>query len=321
MPPLIYTLGGVTIDDIVHYDTGKAYFGTPGGNAVFSAIGAKVWGGQPHILARVGTDYPQEAIRRIREGGIVLHLIQVPYPAAHTWTLYEAGGLRQFVGHLTSCGPYEMAITGPEIPDQHLNGDGYHIASTFSDIQLTIVERLRTADRVFTLDPHTGDLNEAQNKAILKEMMPRLPFFLPSREQAEQVIGRDDPVEAARTFADWGAAVVVVKMGAHGSLVYLRDQQTMYHVPVYPARAIDTTGAGDSFCGGFLAGYLTSGDPVRAACYGTVSASFVVEHIGTLAMLDIDYSMAPTRLEHVWERVEAVRPLSSSLPDGFPGQG
>ncbi len=43
---------------------------------------------------------------------------------------------------------------------------------------------------------------------------------------------------------------------------------------------MDATGAGDSFAGGFLAHYLESGDPVRAAQFATRISAWVIEHLG-----------------------------------------
>ncbi|MCC8166228.1 MAG: PfkB family carbohydrate kinase, partial [Planctomycetes bacterium] len=50
--------------------------------------------------------------------------------------------------------------------------------------------------------------------------------------------------------------------------------------PSTPAAPTPPTGAGDSFCGGFLVGLRETGDAVEAALYGTVSSSFVVEGFG-----------------------------------------
>jgi len=77
---------------------------------------------------------------------------------------------------------------------------------------------------------------------------------------------------------DAGAQVVALRMGAHGSLV--SDGASLVHVPALPAAVVDPTGAGNAYCGGFLAGYLQTGDVLTAARYGTVAASFLVEQAG-----------------------------------------
>jgi len=67
-------------------------------------------------------------------------------------------------------------------------------------------------------------------------------------------------------------------------------------VPAIAVTPRDPTGAGDAFCGGFLVGLARTGDPVLAACLGTVSASFAVESVGALAALKADRDLARARL-------------------------
>ena len=59
---------------------------------------------------------------------------------------------------------------------------------------------------------------------------------------------------------------------------------------------VDTTGCGDAFCGGFLAGWCEAGDLRTAILYGTVSASFVGEDFGAAHALVRDQAEARRRL-------------------------
>jgi ribokinase len=69
---------------------------------------------------------------------------------------------------------------------------------------------------------------------------------------------------------------------------------------------VDTTGAGDAYCGGFLAG-LVAGRPVaECAAMGTVSASYVIEACGALATARVEAADRDGRLERIVERVECV---------------
>ena len=61
----------------------------------------------------------------------------------------------------------------------------------------------------------------------------------------------------------------------------------------------DPTGAGDSFCGGFLVGYHQTHDLITAAKYGTVSSSFVIEDFGIEPVLHVTKEMAMKRLQEV----------------------
>jgi ribokinase len=73
----------------------------------------------------------------------------------------------------------------------------------------------------------------------------------------------------------------------------------LIHTPAFPAAVVDTTGAGDGYCGGFVTG-LAVGRPVaECAAMGAVSASYIVEACGALET----YRPAPaerrSRLEQV----------------------
>ena len=65
-----------------------------------------------------------------------------------------------------------------------------------------------------------------------------------------------------------------------GCTVYEAASGRMTHVAALPATVVDTTGAGDSFCGAFIAELLESGDAVAAAHAGVAAASFTVEDYG-----------------------------------------
>jgi sugar/nucleoside kinase (ribokinase family) len=69
---------------------------------------------------------------------------------------------------------------------------------------------------------------------------------------------------------------------------------------------VDTTGAGDAFCGGALVGYSRTGDPVEALLHGAVSASFAVAARGPTALIEADHDLALERLHQLCGRVETL---------------
>lgn len=71
-----------------------------------------------------------------------------------------------------------------------------------------------------------------------------------------------------------------MKLGGAGALVWDRARGEAVAVPAVAATPTDPTGAGDSFCGGFLAGLVENGNAVTAAHYGAISAARIVEHFG-----------------------------------------
>ncbi len=160
--------------------------------------------------------------------------------------------------------------------------------------------RLKRTDRRISLDPHECGI-KGQERTVHKALA-KVNFFLPSELEAGLLYGSNAPEQSARAFAELGPSVVAIKLGANGSLLYEAARRRVTHVPAYPAAVSDPTGAGDASCGGFLAGFLLTGDPVAAAQHATVSASFAVEAVGALAIRQPSKAEATARLQIVADR-------------------
>lgn len=99
---------------------------------------------------------------------------------------------------------------------------------------------------------------------VLEPCLPHLDYFVPSREEARVLSGRDDPPEMAAQFLDRGVDTVVIKLGAEGC--YARTADAELSVPAFEVESVvDTLGAGDAFVAGFLAG-LVQGRGLEKAC-------------------------------------------------------
>ena len=75
---------------------------------------------------------------------------------------------------------------------------------------------------------------------------------------------------------------VILKLGARGCYVATRDGRRK-RVPGCKVTAVDTTGAGDAYCGGFVAGWLATGSPAVAAACGTIAAGEMIGRYGAFA--------------------------------------
>lgn len=90
-------------------------------------------------------------------------------------------------------------------------------------------------------------------------------------------LGHDDIHALARTF---GPPVVIVTLGKRGCLVSQSSGYTF--IPSHKVKAVDTTGAGDAFVGGFAAGLVRFNDDlIAAARFGTAVAALSVTKRGT----------------------------------------
>lgn len=101
------------------------------------------------------------------------------------------------------------------------------------------------------------------DEAVSSYPLDKVGIFLLNELEASSLAGKADPVEAAfELSARHPAALVVVTLGAEGSLCVRAGELTRQRA--YPAKAVDTTAAGDCFTGYFLAG-LAEGMSLGAA--------------------------------------------------------
>ena len=124
----------------------------------------------------------------------------------------------------------------------------------------------------------------------------RLDALLPSERELALMVPGLSATGGLTRLAALGAKTTVVKLGPVGALVLAEGAAKPLHIPALPVTARDPTGAGDAFCGGFLAGLLRGVDPIVAACCGTVAASFAVEAPGPFHLLDANRAEARRRL-------------------------
>ncbi len=112
-------------------------------------------------------------------------------------------------------------------------------------------------------------------------LMPLVDLFLPSLPDDVRPVFGFSRLEQMMDYC-WfkGIKLVVAKNGADGCHVGYKN--TIQHMPAIPGKAMDTTGAGDAFNGGFLHGLIQEMSLMDAAQLGTVTAGLRIRHTGTL---------------------------------------
>ncbi len=183
-----------------------------------------------------------------------------------------------------------------DIPQGYCPSAAVHIAPMAVARQNDCLRALCRRVACVTLDLLPGYLACRQ---VRKPDIPELSLasvVLPSEQEVTEYFGPISAQEGAQRLAELGARVVVIKRGAQGSLLYRAEAQDWRQIPVLPSAAIDTTGAGDAYCGGFLVGLMETGNLLQAALYGTVSASFIIEGFGAMYSRSVTRADAERRL-------------------------
>ncbi len=128
-------------------------------------------------------------------------------------------------------------------------------------------------------------LNPAPARPALEGWVGMIDVLVPNRGELATMVSRDietsdDVAEAARTL---GISTVVVTLGGEGALVVTNELTE--HVPAQKVTAVDTTAAGDSFCGAMAVALGRGADAVEAAQFAVACAALTVTRRGAQASL------------------------------------
>jgi len=115
---------------------------------------------------------------------------------------------------------------------------------------------------------------------MLRSFLPHVDYFVPSYDEACAITGETDPGRIALALTRAGAGGVVgVKLGAEGCYISWRGKGR--RIPVRKVRrVVDSTGAGDAFVSGFVAGLIKGADPFEAAKLGNAVAASSLSEVG-----------------------------------------
>lgn len=149
------------------------------------------------------------------------------------------------------------------------------------DEALALATALRARGCRVSMDILGGDAGRFAD--VLRPLFPLVDWLAPNEEQLCHLYGVDDPAVAARRALDDGVGVVAVTLGGDGCLVATGDGLT--HVPARAVTVVDTTGCGDAFSAGLLAGIAQGRDAVGAARFGVVCGSLAATGLGSDAGL------------------------------------
>ena len=280
----LVTIGWLTIDDIV-LPNATCQKQVIGGGALYSAIGASIWHDGVGLHSVTGEKYLETATNEIRQRGLdVTGLNGIAGSGLELWVLHETETDKQQIPKLTSSTAEEMDAGRRPLPEAYHHSRGFHIAPQTPASSIAHVKYLSSLPSapIITLDILADAYVEVSQYLDLK-FLPSVTAFMPSQEEVFRLWHPSNLSDWMQEQSATYRRCLAVKMGAEGSLVCEGPHASVFHIPAFPVRALDTTGAGDSYCGGFLAGLVAGRPIVECAAMGTVSASFVVQAFGALA--------------------------------------
>jgi sugar/nucleoside kinase (ribokinase family) len=296
-----FAFGNVAIDDLVFAD-GTTMWTVPGGAAVYAALGMAVWTERATTVAPFGPDYPRGDLARI-DFACTRRLPRT----MRNWGLYEDDGSRHFLPRRASedwerFSPCAADLGPGPYTHCHLGPMPWARAS-----ELIAALRARGA-RTISADLYDRKLADVTLDAYLA-LAARIDVLLPSAYDVAAYLPGLDAVGALRALRAHlpGVAVIGVKCGREGAIVHAAGSDAILHVDPVTNDVVDATGAGDAFCGGFLAGFARGNDAADGALYGAVSASYALAATGP-------HHLVTAPIAEARERVAALRARMTTIP-------
>jgi ribokinase len=272
---VIAVVGSINLDVVVevqrHPAPGETVVGgdrreLPGGKGANQAVAASRLGATVALVARVGAD---DAGRRLRDGlageGVDLTHVLVDAEAPTGMALIAVDGAGE-----------NTIVVSPGANARVGAADVEAARDVLAGAAVTLVQHEVPEDAVAAAIAGAGS-RVVLNPAPARPLAGAVDVLVPNRGELEALAGRaGDPVELARGLE--AARAVVVTLGPEGALVV--EGERVERVPAQRVDAVDTTGAGDAFCGALAQALDSGADLVEAARWATRAAAASVTRVG-----------------------------------------
>lgn len=263
---------------------------SPGGAAVIQSVTAARLGCKTAAIGRLCQDsFSDYVIMQLQQAGVDISNIKRSKDdtMSLTFALVRKDGDRHFLGRAGS--------NNQSLCLEDFNLDIIKQASVVSYGSFFFLQGLDSggASVIFKTAKEAGALTVAdcandsfsQGREIVFRNLPLIDYFIPSYVEARYLTGEREPAKMAEIFLNKGCRNVIIKLGSAGC--YVNDGKKEDTFPaVQTENVADTTGAGDSFVGGFMAGLTAEKlDIWGAARYAGAVAGVSVTKAGALTAL------------------------------------
>lgn len=256
---------------------------TCGGSAANTIVGLARLGCNVGFIGKVGDD---------PEGSLLLDEFVAEHvdPQGVTRTPGSSGAVMGFVDKegaralYINSGVNDTIGLGEVQPDYLSEAKFLHLTSfvgqTSFETQKTLLANLPSDTKV-SFDP--GALYARKSYAELAPIIEKAYLMMPNALELQLISKQKDPRKGAQFLIEKGVKIVAVKMGGDGCLV--TDGKEQHHLSALKVPVVDTTGAGDAFCAGFLFGLLNNRSLADCGKIGNFTASRCVMQMGARAGL------------------------------------
>jgi sugar/nucleoside kinase (ribokinase family) len=269
---MIHIVGHTAIDHIsrvahlpekncsTHISDRQIYFG---GGAANIAAGIATLGGQVTLVSCIGDDFVGSDYERwMKKLGVRQQFFVVPGTHTPTAFMFTDDGGDQMTFFEWGASKAFAHSNAPSLPFVHM-----------ATADPTFNCRVAEQSEFSSFDP--GQDVFYYSKEQLETIIAHINVLFANQHEVKQMC---ETLGITRQALISRVDTAIFTMSGDGSTLYTKG--TEHFIPVVPVKLADPTGAGDAYRAGFLSAYVRGYTPVTCCKIGTVTASYVVEHVG-----------------------------------------
>ncbi|WP_440059804.1 carbohydrate kinase family protein [Thermogladius sp. 4427co] len=248
-----------------------------GGSAVNVSIAGSRLGLKTSIIAKIGFDnFGRIVVDELLRENVDISGLRVGFsPTGVTIVVINSRGEIIMFGHKGAA----EELSPQEVSEYIISRSKWvHIASLNLDTTLKVIEISSKYSVPVSWDP--GRLLSKKPWSDLEKVIKSVRIVFANEQEYANMTGVDDYRKAAEKIVEAGAEIAVVKRGEKGA--YLKTREIEEESPAYQVReVVDTTGAGDAFAAGFIAGILRGYSLRKALSYANAVAALKITRLGS----------------------------------------
>ena len=304
MSPNIICLGELLVEimrtevDTPHGLTGASYKGPfpSGAPAIFIDSAARMsvpFNLSTGFLGAVGNDeFGETIIEKLKNDNVDVSKIKVNEnrTTGIAFNQYNSDGSRKFIFSAGAAGQIspndlERAYFS-NVKALHIMGSSLSISESSRESCYKAIEIAKSLNPqvIISFDPNLRPemLDLKTIVKISKPVLEKTTILFPSGEEAEMLAGVKGEKKACKKLLEMGPKLVVLKKGKEGCQIFSSGIVDGINVPGFSVKEIDPTGAGDSFGGAFIVGYLAGWDLKRIGLFANAVGALKVKFFGPM---------------------------------------
>ena len=305
MNPEIISLGELLVEimriekDTPHRRVGGLYNGPfpSGAPAIFidsAARMSKPFNLSTGFIGAVGNDeFGECIIEKLKNDNVDTSKIKI-YEKGTTgiaFNQYNSDGSRKFIFAAGAAGQTSPNDIDEEyfsnIKALHIMGSSLSISENSREACYKAIEIATSINPqvIISFDPNLRPemLNIKKIIEISKPILEKTTILFPSGEEAEMLAGVRGEIKACKKLLKSGLKLVVLKQGKEGCTIFTSGLADSIKVPGFKVEETDPTGAGDSFDGAFMVGYLAGWDLKRIGTFANAAGALKVQSLGPMS--------------------------------------